>query len=132
MHGVPPLHGDRQLHDDAQEHADYLAKNNRFELSPGSKYGENLSTSYENDKLDAVREVIKRWYDKLEYYNFRNPKANRERPKSEQFSSIIWKSTTHMGIGVAKNKIDDKWVVVVFYDPGATRSRYRENVPLPL
>lgn len=122
----------KQLHDEAQDHADYLAKNNRFELSPGTKYGENLATSYAKDKLDAVRDVIKRWYEKMDYFNFRNPEANKDRPKSAQFSSIVWRATTHMGIGVARNNHENKWVVAVFYDPAATRSKYTENVPPPL
>ncbi len=79
--------------------------------------------------MEAVREVIKRWYDKIEYFNFGDPDSNRGRPKSAQFSSIIWKTTTHMGIGVARNNHDNKWVIVVFYDPAATRTRYKENVP---
>lgn len=120
------------MHDDAQEHADYLAKNNKFEVSPSTKYGENLATSYKKDKLEAVREVVKRWYEKIEYFTFRDPEANKDRPKSAQFSSIVWKSTTHMGIGVAKNTKENKWVIVVFYDPAATRTKYRENVPPPV
>lgn len=91
-----------------------------------------MATSYEKDKLDAVREVVKRWYDKIEYFNFNDPESNRGRPKSGQFSSIVWKSTTHMGIGVARNNFDNKWVIVVFYDPAATRTRYTENVPPPM
>lgn len=73
-----------QLHDEAQGHADFLARNNRFEASSGNNFGENLATSYNKDKLEAIRDVVKRWYDKIDFYNFRDPESNKDRPKSGQ------------------------------------------------
>ncbi len=116
---LPPLQGDLQLHQDAQKHADYLAKTNKVELSPYTQYGENLATSYASNKLDAVGDVVKRWYNRIVFYNFKNPEENRNRPCSGPFCSIVWKSTSFMRIGVARNKSQNKWVVVVLYDPDA-------------
>ncbi len=119
------------MHKEAQKHADYLAKTDKVELSPYTKYGENLATSFATNKLDAVREVVKRWYNRILFYNFDNPDENRNRPSSGPFCSIIWKSTTCMGIGIAKNKYDNKWMIVVLYDPDANKNKFRENVPPP-
>jgi hypothetical protein len=117
------------LHQEAQGHADYLVRNNKFEASPGTQYGENLATSYKKDKLDAIRDVVKRWYDKVDFFDFRDPESNKRNAKSGQFSSVIWKSTTNLGVGVAYNQDEKKWVVVCMYSPPATMNKYRENVP---
>ncbi|ODM90008.1 Golgi-associated plant pathogenesis-related protein 1 [Orchesella cincta] len=131
MHGVPNLRGDPMLHRTAQQHADYLVRNIKFEASD-NKYGENLATSYKADKFDAIRDAVQRWYDKIEFYDFRNPESNKQKPRGGQFSSIIWKATTHVGIGIAQHDKEKKWVVVANYDPPAKTSKYAENVPPPV
>ncbi|CAL8116588.1 unnamed protein product [Orchesella dallaii] len=128
LHGVPDLKGDPMLHQTAQQHADYLVRNNKFAASD-HQYGENLATSIKSDKFDAVQDVIKRWYDKIEFYDFRNPEGNKNRPRSGQFTSIVWKATTFMGIGVSRDEKEKRWVVVANYNPPAKKSQYGQNVP---
>lgn len=90
-----------------------------------------MATSYATNKLDAVREVVKRWYIKIAFFNFENTEENRNRPNSGPFCSVVWKSTSYMGIGLARNTYENKWVVVVLYDPGADGINFMENIPPP-
>jgi len=132
MHGVPDVQGDPQMHTEAQRYAEYLAKSNLFEPSRIGKYGENLATSFRRNKSDAVRDAIKRWYDKNKFYDYERPGYNVDGRNSGSFSAIVWKATTHMGIGVAWNEVEGQWIITAFYDPPAMRSKFRDNVLPPV
>ncbi|CAL8116585.1 unnamed protein product [Orchesella dallaii] len=132
IHRVPDVHGDPQMHAEAQRYADYLAQNNLFEPSRIGKYGENLATSFRRNKADAVKDAIKRWYDKNKFYDYERPGYNVDGRNSGSFSAIVWKATTHIGIGVAWNEVENQWVILAFYDPPAMRSKFRENVLPPV
>lgn len=51
-----------------------------------------------------VRRATKSWYDELYKpgYNFDNPGYN-ENPGAGHFTQLVWKGTTELGIGIAKN-----------------------------
>ncbi|ODM90007.1 Golgi-associated plant pathogenesis-related protein 1, partial [Orchesella cincta] len=131
MHGVPDVQGDPQMHAEAQRYADYLAQSNLFEPSRTGKYGENLATSFRRNKADAIKDVVKRWYDKNKFYDYERPGYNIDGRNSGSFTAIVWKATTHIGLGIAWNEVEEQWIVVAFYDPPAMRSKFRENVLPP-
>ncbi|ODM90009.1 Golgi-associated plant pathogenesis-related protein 1, partial [Orchesella cincta] len=114
MHGVPDVQGDPQMHAEAQRYADYLAQSNLFEPSRTGKY-----------------DVVKRWYDKNKFYDYERPGYNIDGRNSGSFTAIVWKATTHIGLGIAWNEVEEQWIVVAFYDPPAMRSKFRENVLPP-
>lgn len=82
---------------DAQKHAEFLANSNRFEATTMGKYGCNIAMSVRADKAEAVKESIQRVYDSNNYFNFLNPQV------------------AHMGVGVARNGYENRWVIVCFY-----------------
>ncbi|ODM98328.1 Golgi-associated plant pathogenesis-related protein 1 [Orchesella cincta] len=127
-HGSPDIRGDDQeLHRVAQHFADHLARNNLFDHSGNSKYGENLGAGGGPTKEEAVRSVIERWYDEEKTYDYNNPGSS-----GGHFTAVVWKATTHVGIGVAWNPRANWYVVVANYKPpGNFGGQYRENVLRP-
>lgn len=78
-----------------------------------------------------IRKAVDNWYEAISKFNWNNPEAS-------TFSQLIWKSTTHIGIGVA-NK-GSKSVVVTNYwpkgniyniGPGDRGKYFKDNVLPP-
>ncbi|CAL8116353.1 unnamed protein product [Orchesella dallaii] len=129
-HRVPALSGDyEEVHRAAQRHAEFLASNDRFEQSNGNDYGENLAGVQGRNQEDAVRNAIRLWYKGESKYDYNNPGYN---PESGGFTQMVWKSSTHVGVGVAWNPKRNWWIVVTNYDPaGNYHGQFRENVLPP-
>ncbi|ODM89020.1 Golgi-associated plant pathogenesis-related protein 1 [Orchesella cincta] len=127
-HGVPDLKGDdEKIHSVAQRYAEYLASNDRFQHSSGTGYGENLAGAQGNDEVAAIRSAVKMWYDEISSYNYGYPGFSMA---TGHFTAVIWKSTTHLGIGVAYNSRKRWWVVVGNYNPpGNMQGSFPQNVP---
>lgn len=72
-----------------------------------------------------VEDAITCWYNEFYDYNFANPKPNKF---SRNFTNMVWKSTTDLGIGIARNS--DCSVVVALYQPesGNTVDDFKTNV----
>jgi len=124
----PNLRGDDEIHRTAQQHAEYLAKNNKFRHS-GNKYGENLARVGGRNQEEAVRNAVRMWYDEEANYNYNHPGFGED---TKHFTAVVWKSTTHLGIGAAWNPKTKLWVVVANYYPaGNVGGYYRENALKP-
>ena len=121
----------------AQEWADNLASSNLLP-SPSCqqricRYGESISVvSAEEDNSDSdisafVRRVIQAWYAQGRNYDFRRQGLGSE--EGNDFTQLIWKSTTKMGVGIARNPAKDRLYVVVQYSPpGNRRGLFSKNV----
>ncbi|CAL8136366.1 unnamed protein product [Orchesella dallaii] len=127
-HGVPDIKGDdEKIHSVAQRYAEYLASNDRFQHSSGTGYGENLAGALGADEVAAIRFAVKMWYDEISRYNYGYPGFSMS---TGHFTAVVWKSTTHVGIGVAYNSRKRWWVVVGNYNPpGNFEGRFQQNVP---
>ncbi|ODM91212.1 Protein PRY1 [Orchesella cincta] len=125
-HRSPDIRGDNEeIHRTAQRYAEYLANNDKFEHS-GGKYGENLAGTGGGNQEEAVRNAVRMWYNEEPKYDYNNTGFSME---TGHFTAVVWKSTTHVGIGVAWNPKSRWWVVVANYDPpGNFGGQYRENV----
>ncbi|CAL8116343.1 unnamed protein product [Orchesella dallaii] len=125
-HRAPDVRGDNEaIHRTAQQYAEYLAANNKLEHS-NSKYGENLAGTGGGNQEEAVRNAVRMWYNEVSKYDYNNPGFSTE---TGHFTQVVWKSTTHVGIGVAWNPKRNWWVVVANYSPsGNFGGQYRQNV----
>jgi len=125
-HRSPDIRGDdEEIHRTAQRYAEYLANNDKFEHS-GGKYGENLAGTGGANQEEAVRNAVRMWYNEEPKYDYNNPGFSKG---TGHFTAVVWKSTTHVGIGVARNTKKNWWVVVANYNPpGNFGGQYRENV----
>ncbi|ODM91211.1 Protein PRY1 [Orchesella cincta] len=119
-HRSPDLRGDNdEIHQAAQRYAEYLVGNDKFEHSGNPKYGENLAGTGGGNQVEAVRNAESK-------YDYNNPGFSME---TGHFTAVVWKSTTHVGIGVAWNPKKNWWVVVANYSPpGNYDGQYSENV----
>ncbi|CAL8116337.1 unnamed protein product [Orchesella dallaii] len=128
-HRVPDIRGDNQLlHRQAQQYARDLASfdNEHFTFA---KYGENVGAYKAANQEEAVRNAVRAWYNEESKYNYNKPGYADE---TGHFTAVVWKSSTHVGIGVAWNPRHDWWEVVAFYSPtGNVGGQFRKNVLPP-
>ncbi|KAL1302395.1 hypothetical protein AAFC00_002796 [Neodothiora populina] len=113
--GCPPLHWDANLAREATAYAQKLASTREMVHSGTKGEGENLyMTSPRNDPLDAG---VKAWLD--EAANYHGQKIGEgDFGSYGHYTQCMWKSTTHVGLGHAKDSKGDIWVVGRFTPPG--------------
>jgi len=79
-------------------------------LQTSGEGGENLfeiiGTS--DDSTAIVKQAVDLWYNSIDKYDWKKPSAT-------SFSQVVWKSTTDLGIGIAKS--GRRAVVVGKYSP---------------
>lgn len=68
---------------------------------------------------------MEKWYQQILLYDFKSSQGD---AKTSNFTQVIWKSTTHLGVGIAK---DGKTTVIVchYKPPGNVKDKYKDNVP---
>lgn len=130
MHGCPPLVMCEELSAIAQSWAEKLAEKGFLQYSENPCLGENISLV----DLDATRkgeQIVKEWYKEINNYNYSKPGWKRG---SYHFSQLLWKSTTEIGVGVAKIPGQNKAYVVVNYRPAGNNNmpgEFERNVLPP-
>jgi pathogenesis-related protein 1 len=117
--GSPGLQWSAELAKFSQEWADHLASQGcDMQHRPHSgqwaqKYGENIfwgsATSY--TPIDAS----KSWYNEIKDYTY-GELNNSNWYNTGHYTQMVWKNTTHVGIGVAKCS-DGGIIIVANYDP---------------
>ncbi|XP_033732427.1 uncharacterized protein LOC117321910 [Pecten maximus] len=131
-HGSPKLAEVDDLTRDAQMWADIIAEKGFTQYSELPGRGESIALLDTNGlELDGS-EVSKLWYKERDQFDFNDPKW---RKATMNFTQMIWKSSTDVGVGVAKVKDKDKCVVVAQYRPVGNGNRpgeFRKNVPASL
>jgi len=129
-HGVPAMELSAKMCSYAQQWADQLLAENRFQHRVKSKYGENLYSSWSSRPKPISGEVaVHNWYSEIKDYTFgQEPRGG---PTTGHFSQIVWKESTHLGVGLAQK--DGKIIVVGNYSPaGNIVGRHVANVPPPM
>ncbi|KRF99294.1 uncharacterized protein Dwil_GK27574 [Drosophila willistoni] len=128
LHGVPDLKLDDKLSKGCQAYAEELAVKDKMDHSNEAKtgeFGENLA-AMQNDP----RTCVQLWYDEIELYNFKKGEYS---TKTGHFTAVVWKATTHLGVGHKKNEASKKvYVVARYLPPGNVIGQFIENVPKPL
>ncbi|CAH8824368.1 unnamed protein product [Trichobilharzia szidati] len=126
LHGCPELQLDNELMYSAQKWAETLAQAEKLYHSNHNAYGENLAF-----KMSAAPciitgdEVSQTWYSEIEYHDF----SQCYHSNTRHFTQMIWKSTTHVGFGVALSADKTKAYVVGRYLPVGNIGDFRYNVP---
>ncbi|XP_065724863.2 Golgi-associated plant pathogenesis-related protein 1-like [Drosophila suzukii] len=124
MHNAPPLTLNRKLSEVASNWAYTLMATNRRQHSTNG-YGENLYwTSLTNPN---PADVVRAWYNEISEYNWNYPSFSKQ---TGHFTQLVWKSTSELGVGVARRG-DDIYVVCNYNPPGNIKNQFKKNVAFP-
>lgn len=98
--GLPPLTWDPQLAAVAQKWAETLAaRGDDLEHNTSIKYGENLA-GYLPQYGERPVHGAKMWYDEIKSYTGQKI-GDPEPPVVGHYTQMVWRSTTHVGFGIA-------------------------------
>lgn len=115
-HGVPMLKINHDLCQLSQDWAETLAREDRFAYRPHCTHGENIYCLWSSDRnaKASPKDVCRSWYEEHKDHNYLvEPKGLF---RAGHFTQMVWKSTTELGVGVAKTR-KGKVVVVCNYSP---------------
>lgn len=127
-HGVSTLKLNKHLCEISQNWANFLVKKNYLKHNTHPDCGgENIYsvTSTHVNFTITGDEPVKAWYDEINNHKFG---VEPNDLSTGHFTQIVWKETTEIGVGFAKN--NGKIVVVANYTPaGNVIGSYARNVP---
>jgi uncharacterized protein YkwD len=107
QYGVPNLTWSTQLASYAQQWANTLLQNGKFEHRSNSPYGENLATA--SGQMFSPERVVNLWGAESKYYNYASNSCAAGQVCGH-FTQIVWRNTTQVGCGVARNAQREVWV----------------------
>lgn len=132
LHQLEPLTWDSTIATYSQNWSNYLLKNNVFQHSGTSIYGENLAyfKGYGTDPVQLIKLAIDMWYDEIKYYDFNNPGFSE---KTGHFTALVWKASTTFGMGIAINPDTSmSYITMNLSPPGNVDGQFKENVLPPV
>lgn len=131
LHGAQPLRLQRRMCDEAQIWAQRLAVENRMRSQGWVRYGENIFSM----RWSAVRTAhghgmaempggkpVLAWYAEGEGYR------GEYTAETGHFTQIVWQSSVDLGVGVARSRTGDVYVVAMYYPPGNIQGEFGHNV----
>ena len=123
-HGSPKLINDIKIDNIAQKFVSKLAKKGKLDYSSNEYQGQILGeTVYKSQNYFAPLKLAKTLYDENSKYNYKS-----DDPEPNNFSQMVWKSSTHIGFGIAKSN-DGKYFYVINYFPtGNVDGEFKKNV----
>lgn len=130
-HGVPPLTLSRKLNKYAEEWAKILVKKGKMEHRDQNDYGENIYFAWSSDPNFKVTgaDPVDKWYSEIKDHTFgREPKSL----ASGHFTQVIWEDSKEVGVGMAKSKEGQIYVVANYYPPGNVVGSFTKKVPPPI
>ncbi|MDA9986674.1 CAP family protein [Crocinitomicaceae bacterium] len=124
--GTPPLSWSIDLADDAQKYAEVLASRNGRLIHSHYRdnQGENLYKVFaiggilEEAPTFPGRDASKSWFDEIKFYRYAKIRRFRFGPAIGHYTQMIWKSTTHLGIGWAVSSTGAVFVVARYSPAG--------------
>lgn len=122
-HGAPALQLDPKISEFAQNWANELAQSNEFRHNTDRRYGENVYTC--SGKEPSGAEVAGHWYSEIKDYSF---DLSEFTPVTGHFTALVWCASRMLGIGIARSKSGETYVVANYDPAGNIIGRFAQNV----
>ncbi|XP_055620130.1 uncharacterized protein LOC129764733 [Toxorhynchites rutilus septentrionalis] len=130
-HGVLPLKLNKRLCRYAEEWAKVIAARGVLVHRSNSQYGENIFCSWSSPNANVVitgREPVENWYSEESTHVYGKEPATL---KTGHFTQVVWKDCRELGVGVARNRSGQIFVVANYDPPGNYIGSFAKNVPPP-
>ncbi|CAH0722922.1 unnamed protein product, partial [Brenthis ino] len=130
-HRAPPLELNKKMCKYAEEWAKAIAKKGIVEHRDQNEYGENIFYAWSSDPNFTLtgKDPVDKWYSEIENHSFgREP----ENLGSGHFSQIVWADSKEIGVGVARTKEGQIYVVANYYPPGNVIGSFASKVLPPV
>eukprot|EP00795_Rhopilema_esculentum_P001833 gene1833-16323_t len=103
IHNAPMLKLDSHMSAEAEDWANILASRGKVERNPTTDEAENVFYRCGQNE-HVVRDAVVSWYKDIceKGYNF---ESNLDNADSNQFTNLVWKGSSKLGLGVAKKDI---------------------------
>lgn len=130
-HGVPLLELNKKICKYAEEWAKVLAKKGDTEHRDQNDYGENILYAWSSDPTFTVsgRDPVDKWYSEINNHRFGSEPTNLD---SGHFSQVVWEDTREIGVGVARSKEGQIFVVAYYSPPGNVMGSFSKKVKPPI
>ncbi|XP_006822052.1 Golgi-associated plant pathogenesis-related protein 1-like [Saccoglossus kowalevskii] len=134
LHGAPPLRFSNKLDEHAQEWANHIAEMGMAKQRKEIPYGENVAWMWSESGQDEFtgKAAVDKFYSDVTKYDFQKG-ASIDGQSAKNFTQLVWKSSTEVGIGYAINPKDPKDMYAVFnyYPAGNIPGDFKANVKQP-
>ncbi|XP_020707928.2 uncharacterized protein LOC105685767 isoform X2 [Athalia rosae] len=129
-HGVPPLRINKQMCKSSQDWANVLASKGRLEHRTNIDHGENLFCMWSSNPKTVVNgeEPVNEWYAEEAQHQYGKEPTTL---KSGHFTQVIWRDSAELGVGMARNRNGEIYVVCNYNPAGNFLGSFTENVPPP-
>ncbi|KYQ51243.1 Golgi-associated plant pathogenesis-related protein 1 [Trachymyrmex zeteki] len=130
-HGVPPLRLSKQLCKTSQDWANILAAKGRLEHRANIDYGENLYCMWSSNPKTVIggEEPVNEWYAEEAQHQYGKEPTTL---KTGHFTQVIWRDSTELGVGMARNRNGEVYVVCNYNPAGNFLGSFTENVLPPV
>lgn len=126
MHHAPPLTLNKNLCKFAEEWAKNLANRGSMQHRSNNSYGENIFYKWGSGQITVNgNEPVDSWYNEIKDYNFN---AGKFTSGTGHFTQVVWKGSTELGVGMAKNSKNQIFVVTNYNPPGNYQGQFGQNV----
>ncbi|XP_071038196.1 Golgi-associated plant pathogenesis-related protein 1-like isoform X1 [Parasteatoda tepidariorum] len=129
IHDSPDLTHLQELEDGAQIWAETIAAKGYFQYCEHLyNIGESLCTVNLIGARPTPEDIVRNWYKEIKHYSFAEPRWRRG---AFHFTQMIWRSSLHIGIGIAPVPGKPMLHVVVRYFPGGNSNfpgEFQKNV----
>ncbi|XP_014609324.1 PREDICTED: uncharacterized protein LOC106789540 isoform X1 [Polistes canadensis] len=129
-HGVPPLRLSKQLCKTSQDWANILAARGRLEHRANIDYGENLYCMWSSNPKTVVGgdEPVNEWYAEEALHQYGKEPTTL---KTGHFTQVVWRDSTELGVGMARNRNGEVYVVCNYNPAGNFLGSFTDNVLTP-
>lgn len=126
MHKAPPLTLNKNLCKFAEEWAKNLASRGVMQHRSNNKYGENIYYKWGTGNIQVSgSDAVDSWYSEITDYRFNSPGFA---SGTGHFTQVVWKGSTELGVGMAKNSKNQIYVVANYNPPGNFQGDFKQNV----
>ncbi|MCX7365754.1 MAG: CAP family protein [Alphaproteobacteria bacterium] len=122
-HGAPALKWNATIAAVAQQWAETNARESKMYHRPNNKYGENIYWMSGGKVTGAM--AVNAWYGEVSQYNYSKPGFS---GATGHFTQVVWKGTTEVGCGQARDARGGTYVVCNYNPPGNYTGRFPANV----
>ncbi|GIX80521.1 golgi-associated plant pathogenesis-related protein 1 [Caerostris extrusa] len=115
LHGSPKLTPLPELEDGAQIWAETIAAKGYLQYCEKlHNIGENLSSIELLSSVPTAERIVHNWYMEIKNFSFAEPRWRRG---AFHFTQLVWRNTSHIGIGIAPVPGEPRLFIVVRYFP---------------